>query len=673
MAAIDFPTNPTNGDTYSPAGLDTIYTYQDGVWTGAVSSPDIYLKLIGGDMTGDVQFLGGTGAAEQKIFLSTTGNATFKGDVDIDGNLELGTIADVEAAILAATPGGDGNQISSGTSVLNFTAENGSLQANVTFQPTENSADDLGTTSLGWRNAYVNKKLTMGTDLTTPYIVVDGETGKFKGIGDLEIGPIDSPAVIVDNDGTVQATSTITVGPIGGTAAITLNTSGEITGTSLSGTGQANVIVDSGGKLVRGAGVPTPLWTQNTTNLYPADADSNLMIGGTLPASPNAQITALGAATFASATIDDGDLVINTSSTASITLQNDGDIVMSGQITGCTGVSGSDILTVAGAGIVLSNTAAGSYVFTNAGSATNKGTLDFSATTSTRTYTFPDKDGTVAMTSDFTGTGVTFKGTIDVTTDAAPTSIAGDFYLNTVQGNALASYTGLNQGVVAQNQFVFFTSSADWVLGGLTEGVNTTISPNAPTTSPDAGDMWWNSDDGRLYIYYNDGASAQWVDASPNTPVAGVSSVASGDGLTGGPITDTGTLAVQASNSTITVAAGGISVNQAQLTDLVAVAGDTMTGTLVGASSAISGTWDLSIGNYWTLGNLSVPTPTNMAVGTSGLIVNTAAAVWPVAGGATFQYAGGNPPDITEFPAVIPYYCPSGTEIYIGNPTTNIT
>ena len=663
MAAIDFPSNPTQGQEFSPDGLDTVYTYNNGVWTGIVTSPDIYMPLVGGNFTGDVQF------ATDKILLSTTGNANFTGDVDIDGNLSLGTIADVEAAIIAGGGGGSGNEISNGTSKLDFTAENGSLQSNVTLQPTEDNTDDLGTQTLGWRTLYVDTSIIMGDA-----VEIDGALGKFAAIGDLEIGPINSPAVVVDNDGTIKATGNITVGPIGGTAAVTLNTSGEITGSALAGAGTANLTVDASGKLVRGGAVPDALWVQNTTNLYPATADSTLMIGGTLPAAPAAQITKDGAATFASTTIDDGDLVINTTGTPSITLQNDGDIVMSGEITGCTGVSGSAVLTVAGAGVILSNTAAGAYIFTNAGSATNKGTLDFGSTTSTRTYTFPDKDGTVAMTSDFTGTGVTFKGTIDVTSDAAPTSIAGDFYLNTVQGAALASYTGLNQGVVAQNQFVFFTSSSDWVLGGLTEGVNTTISPNAPTTSPDAGDMWWNSDDGRLYIYYNDGASAQWVDASPNTPVEGVSSVASGDGLTGGPITDTGTLSVQASNTTITVAAGGISVNQAQLTDLVAVAGDTMTGTLVGASNAItSGAWDLSSGNYWTLGTVDVPTPTNMAVGTSGLIVNTAAAVWPAAGGSTFQYPGGDPPDITDFPAVIPYYCPSGSEIYIGNPTTNIT
>ena len=111
-------------------------------------------------------------------------------------------------------------------------------------------------------------------------------------------------------------------------------------------------------------------------------------------------------------------------------------------------------------------------------------------------------------------------------------------------------------------------------------------------------------------------------------------------------------------------------------------AGDTMTGNLVmntanitGDSNAITagaGNWDLDNGNFWTLGAVVVPNPTNMAEGISGLIVNTAAATWPAAGGATFQYAANTPPNITEFPAVIPFYCISNTEIFIGTPTVNI-
>ena len=41
--------------------------------------------------------------------------------------------------------------------------------------------------------------------------------------------------------------------------------------------------------------------------------------------------------------------------------------------------------------------------------------------------------------------------------------------------------------------------------------------PPTPITHPDleAGDLWWDNVSGRLYIYYKDADSSQWVDASP--------------------------------------------------------------------------------------------------------------------------------------------------------------
>ncbi len=41
------------------------------------------------------------------------------------------------------------------------------------------------------------------------------------------------------------------------------------------------------------------------------------------------------------------------------------------------------------------------------------------------------------------------------------------------------------------------------------------ISTTAPG-SPSSGTLWYNSEEGRTFVYYNDGSSAQWVDASPS-------------------------------------------------------------------------------------------------------------------------------------------------------------
>ena len=42
------------------------------------------------------------------------------------------------------------------------------------------------------------------------------------------------------------------------------------------------------------------------------------------------------------------------------------------------------------------------------------------------------------------------------------------------------------------------------------------ISGNPPA-DPEVGQLWWNSTDGRLYIYYTDTDSSQWVPATPET------------------------------------------------------------------------------------------------------------------------------------------------------------
>ena len=649
MAAIDFPSNPTQGFEYSPPGLDTVYTFQNGVWTGVVTVADIYLPLTGGDLTGDVLFKSG---ADTKILLSTTGNANFAGDVDIDGNLALGTIADVEAAILAATPGGSGDQISSGTSVLNFTAADGNLQSNVTFQPTVTNSRDLGSTTLGWANAYINTKLFMGADIgTAPYIVVDGTTGKFQGVGDLEIGPIGSPAVVVDNDGTIAATGNFTIGPIGGSASITLNTSGEITGTSLAGTGTVNLLVDNSGKLVRGAAVPDAPWVQNGNNLYPAVATSDLLIGGTLPGTPNASITNLGVADFTALDVNNGDLVVKTAGTASITLQNDGDIAMSGDITGCTGVSGSAILTVAGAGIVLSNTAAGSYVFTNAGSATNKGTLNFGSTTDSRIYTFPDKDGTVAMTSDFTGTGVTFKGTTNVTGTPPTPVAAGDIYINTVAGTATNDWTGIETDTVALNQLLFYVNdtgagSPGWQLGGVTDSsVYATLS----------GDN----------IFTGDNTFDNIITGSVSGNAGTATTLATTRTLWGQNFNGSANVEGALTGVTTIDASGDVTFGAKLITDNLTIyeggGVEPTQGTITGAE------FDLRKGIAWTAGAIDIPNPTNGVAGMTGQILLTAA---PNSWGNAFKFPGGVgnvQPTTQSYPALVPYFVQNSGVILLGN------
>ena len=53
-------------------------------------------------------------------------------------------------------------------------------------------------------------------------------------------------------------------------------------------------------------------------------------------------------------------------------------------------------------------------------------------------------------------------------------------------------------------------------------GSSVTIGVSPPTSpTPAPGDMWWDSDDADLHVYYNDGNSAQWVSVTSSAALKG--------------------------------------------------------------------------------------------------------------------------------------------------------
>jgi len=52
------------------------------------------------------------------------------------------------------------------------------------------------------------------------------------------------------------------------------------------------------------------------------------------------------------------------------------------------------------------------------------------------------------------------------------------------------------------------------------EAIDIPVAPKTDPSPPDnpvTGQLWWNTNDGRLYIYYTDIDSSQWVPATPET------------------------------------------------------------------------------------------------------------------------------------------------------------
>ena len=69
-------------------------------------------------------------------------------------------------------------------------------------------------------------------------------------------------------------------------------------------------------------------------------------------------------------------------------------------------------------------------------------------------------------------------------------------------------------------------------------GSSVTIGVSPPTSpTPAPGDMWWDSDDADLHVYYNDGNSAQWVSVTSSAALKGQTGDKGQKGNTG----DTGT------------------------------------------------------------------------------------------------------------------------------------
>ena len=126
------------------------------------------------------------------------------------------------------------------------------------------------------------------------------------------------------------------------------------------------------------------------------------------------------------------------------------------------------------------------------------------------------------------GTGVTISGGTGL--GSSPTISIGqavgttdDVTFNTVVGtNGLTTLTTVGQptstpsdGTIAvdvTNNILYFMSGGTWqpvTAGGSGASVTST---DTPPSSPSAGDLWFETDTGNLFIYYNDGSSSQWVD-----------------------------------------------------------------------------------------------------------------------------------------------------------------
>ena len=131
------------------------------------------------------------------------------------------------------------------------------------------------------------------------------------------------------------------------------------------------------------------------------------------------------------------------------------------------------------------------------------------------------------LQTDAAGTGVEWTdnvdipGTLDVT---GTTTFDGAVicnstgYIDLPAGTTAERPGSANSGMLRFNsdlgQFEGYDGTAWGEIGG---GGGFEVS-TTPPASPNAGDTYWDSDEGNAYIYYDDGVDSQWVPLVPATP-----------------------------------------------------------------------------------------------------------------------------------------------------------
>lgn len=133
----------------------------------------------------------------------------------------------------------------------------------------------------------------------------------------------------------------------------------------------------------------------------------------------------------------------------------------------------------------------------------------------------------------------------------------------------------------------------------------------SPPTSPNAGDIWFNTTDNQVYFY--DGSSNQVVGGGSGT----VTSITAGSGLSGGTITTSGTIAISAGGVSNSHLASGIDASK--ITTGTLPAGVVPTGTdntkLALAGGTMSGDINLSGNQLLGAGHITQATQSTITLG----------------------------------------------------------
>ena len=177
------------------------------------------------------------------------------------------------------------------------------------------------------------------------------------------------------------------------------------------------------------------------------------------------------------------------------------------------------------------------------------------------------------------------------------------------------------------------------------------------------GDMWWNSEEGILYIYYDDGNTQQWVQA------AGSSGGGAGANVTISPTKPAdaveGDLWFNSDNGRLFIYySGDVWVDASPAGQFN---GGIVENSITSPEKAITTEFDVSTGCFWTCDAIAIPNPTNAVAGMTGTIRFTGI---PTSWGSAFKFSDGVPVAPTP-PAIVAFYVQDASTILVGKVLNN--
>ena len=198
-----------------------------------------------------------------------------------------------------------------------------------------------------------------------------------------------------------------------------------------------------------------------------------------------------------------------------------------------------------------------------------------------------------------------------------PTNFLPGFINDVLEYASVSNFPTTGQAgviyVAIDTHYIYRWSGTGYVLlgGGTAAGTAAiTVSTTAPVGTG-AGSLWWNSADGMLKIYYEDGDSGQWVDAVNSQGKQGIQGIPGDNGTV-----QVGSVSTKLPNQSATVTNSGTSLN-AVLDFGIPRGSNVSVGTTTTGNPGTNASVDNTGSNGDAILNFTIPRGSNVSVGTT--------------------------------------------------------